>query len=188
VEILAAFRGPEQVISGEIVQTKLLRDIFSERQLNEVMVDFWLNHFNVYLRKSQQAPYFITSYERDTIRPRALGNFEHLLVATALSPAMLNYLDNEESVGPHSSSVKYAAFDRRGRFIGTDGKKNVTGLNENYARELMELHTVGVNGGYNQHDVTEVAKIFTGWTLSKGNDTENIQPTTPPSTSPATRW
>ncbi len=177
VEILAAFSGPAQVISGELVQTKLLRDIFSERQLNEVMVDFWLNHFNVYLRKSQQAPYFITSYERDTIRPRALGNFEHLLVATALSPAMLNYLDNEESVGPHSNSVKYAAFDRRGRFIGTNGKKTVTGLNENYARELMELHTVGVNGGYNQHDVTEVARIFTGWTLSKGYDTENIHPT-----------
>ena len=177
VEILAAFNGPAQVISSEIVQTKLLRDIFSERQLNEVMVDFWLNHFNVYLRKSQQAPYFITSYERDTIRPRALGNFENLLVATALSPAMLNYLDNEESVGPHSTSVKYAAFDRRGRFIGTDGKKNVTGLNENYARELMELHTVGVNGGYTQHDVTEVARIFTGWTLSKGYDTENIHPT-----------
>jgi uncharacterized protein (DUF1800 family) len=177
VEILAAFNGPQQVIAGEIVQTKLLRDIYSERQLNEVMVDFWLNHFNVYLRKSQQAPYFITSYERDTIRPRALGNFESLLIATALSPAMLNYLDNEESVGPNSSSVKYRAFDRRGRFIGTDGKKNVTGLNENYARELMELHTVGVNGGYNQHDVTEVARIFTGWTLSKGQDTENIHPT-----------
>jgi uncharacterized protein (DUF1800 family) len=178
LEVLAAFNGPANVVSSELVQTKLLRDIYSERQLNEVMVDFWLNHFNVYLKKSQQAPYFITAFERDTIRPRALGNFESLLIATALSPAMLNYLDNEESVGPHSDKVKYIAYDARGRFIGGDPKKKgVTGLNENYARELMELHTVGVNGGYTQHDVTEVAKVFTGWTLSKGYDSEAIHPT-----------
>jgi len=178
IEVLAAFNGPANVVSSELVQTKLLRDIYSERQLNEVMVDFWLNHFNVYLRKSQQAPYFITAFERDTIRPRALGNFENLLVATALSPAMLNYLDNEESVGPHSTSVMYSGFDGRGRFVGAAAKKRgVTGLNENYARELMELHTVGVNGGYTQRDVTEVAKVFTGWTLSKGYDSEAIHPT-----------
>src|SRR6202044_3542579 len=104
IEMLAAFNGPAGVVGAELVQTKILRDIYSERQLNEIMVDFWLNHFNVYVKKSQEAPYFITSYERDTIRPRALGHFENLLVATALSPAMLNYLDNEESVGPHSNA------------------------------------------------------------------------------------
>ena len=166
-EILAAFNGPAGVIGAEIVQTKLLRDIYSERQLNEVMVDFWLNHFNVYIKKSQQAPYFITSYERETIRPRALGHFENLLVATAISPAMLNYLDNAESVGPHSPSTSaIQGFSRYGR--QPQQQKKATGLNENYARELMELHTLGVNGGYTQQDVTEVAKVFTGWTLGSG--------------------
>src|ERR1700723_1731187 len=98
IEVLAAFNGPAGVVSGELVQTKILRDNYSERQLNEVMVDIWLNHFNVYMKKSQQAPYFITSYERDVIRPRALGHFENLLDATAMSPAMLNYLDNASSI------------------------------------------------------------------------------------------
>lgn len=164
IEVLAAFSGPAGVVSSELVQTKLLRDIFSERQLNEVMVDFWLNHFNVYMKKSQQAPYFITSYERDTIRPRALGHFGNLLVATAMSPAMLNYLDNSESVGPHSEVAHpMMSFNRR-----QAPKPKATGLNENYARELMELHALGVNGGYTQKDVTEVAKVFTGWTLGSG--------------------
>ncbi len=168
VEVLAAFNGPAGVVSAELVQTKILRDIFSERQLNEVMVDFWLNHFNVYVKKSQQAPYFITSYERDVIRPRALGHFESLLVATAMSPAMLNYLDNASSVGPHSASVHplLMGFGRNPR--RPQAAQKASGLNENYARELMELHTVGVNGGYTQKDVTEVAKVFTGWTLGSG--------------------
>jgi uncharacterized protein (DUF1800 family) len=168
IEVLAAFNGPAGVISGELVQTKVLRDIFSERQLNEVMVDFWLNHFNVYMKKSQQAPYFISAYERDVIRPRALGHFENLLVATAMSPAMLNYLDNAQSVGPHSSSV--TGVESFGRFGARrpQNKQKASGLNENYARELMELHTLGVNGGYTQKDVTEVAKVFTGWTLGAG--------------------
>jgi uncharacterized protein (DUF1800 family) len=159
LEQVAAFGGPEAVIAAEDTQTKLLRDIYTERQLSEVMVDFWLNHFNVYMKKSQQAPYFITSYERDAIRTHALGRFEDLLIATASSPAMLNYLDNSSSVGPHS------LFANRSQ-LGFGQQKRPSGLNENYARELMELHTVGVNGGYTQHDVTEVAKVFTGWTVN----------------------
>ncbi|MBB5058002.1 uncharacterized protein (DUF1800 family) [Granulicella aggregans] len=157
-EALAAFESPVGLVGAEDTQTKLLRDIYSERQLDEVMVDFWLNHFNVYMKKSQDAPYYIDSYERDTIRPHALGSFESLLVATAGSPAMLNYLDNAQSIGPKSMFAERAG--------GRHGQpKKQTGLNENYARELMELHTLGVNGGYTQKDVTEVAKVFTGWTV-----------------------
>ena len=158
VEMLAAFNSPQGVVAAEVVQTKLLRDIYSERQLNEVMTDFWLNHFNVYMKKSQQAPYYIASYEHDVIRPRALGHFEDLLVAVASSPAMMNYLDNSLSVGPRSEFANRPARN-------TKNAKRPDGLNENYARELMELHTVGVNGGYTQKDVTEVAKVFTGWTV-----------------------
>jgi uncharacterized protein (DUF1800 family) len=155
-ESVVAFNSPPALIDAELVQTKLLRDLYSERQLNEVMTDFWLNHFNVYAKKSQETPYYIATYERNVIRPRALGNFESLLIATAMSPAMLNYLDNATSVGPHSPFAERANFK---------GQKRDLGLNENYARELMELQTVGVNGGYTQQDVTEVAKIFTGWTV-----------------------
>jgi uncharacterized protein (DUF1800 family) len=169
LEQLAAFNGPEGVVAAEDVQTKLLRDIYTERQLNEVMVDFWLNHFNVYMRKSQQAPYYIAAYEREAIRSHALGHFEDLLVATAASPAMLNYLDNSSSVGPRSLFA-----NRIQRGFGQP--RRPSGLNENYARELMELHTVGVNGGYTQQDVTEVAKVFTGWTVSpKRPGGESIQ-------------
>ena len=156
LEALAAFQNPGSVVATETLDTKLLRDIYSERQLDEVMVDFWLNHFNVYIKKSQQAPYYIAAYEKSVIRPRALCKFEDLLRATAMSPAMLNYLDNSQSVGPHSVFASRAP--------GGKGKRP-SGLNENYARELMELHTLGVGGGYTQHDVTEVAKVFTGWTV-----------------------
>ncbi|HZL27059.1 MAG TPA: DUF1800 domain-containing protein [Acidobacteriaceae bacterium] len=159
-EALAAFEGPARVVEAEDIQVKLLRDIYSERQLNEIMVDFWLNHFNVYMRKSQEAPYYIAAYERSAIRPYALGSFENLLRATATSPAMLNYLDNSSSIGPRSDYARGI----RPRF---EQQKQDSGLNENYGRELMELHTVGVNGGYTQHDVTEVAKVFTGWTVGK---------------------
>jgi len=160
IEAIAAFNNPRGVVEAEDVQTKLLRDVYSERQLQEVMVDFWLNHFNVYMKKSQQAAYYIAAYDRSAIRPYALGHFEDLLIATATSPAMLNYLDASESVGPHSEYV--VGFDQnRGK------KKNASGLNENYAREVMELHTVGVNGGYTQKDVTELAKVFTGWTVGR---------------------
>jgi uncharacterized protein (DUF1800 family) len=156
-EVLIALVAPRQVVVAETQQTKMLRAIESNRELFEVMTDFWSNHFNVYMAKSGIAPYYIATYERDTIRPHALGKFEDLLVATAKSPAMLNYLDNAQSIGPDSMAAR-----RRERFTG---KK--AGLNENYARELMELHTVGVNGGYTQSDVTEVAKIFTGWTTGE---------------------
>ena len=159
LEAMAAFSNPRGVIEAEDIQTKLLRDVYSERQLEEVMVDFWLNHFNVYMKKSQQAPYYIASYERQAIRPFALGKFTDLLMATAESPAMLNYLDASESVGPHSEYVV--------GFSGRGGPKKASGLNENYAREVMELHTIGVNGGYTQKDVTELAKVFTGWTVGK---------------------
>ena len=157
-EAIAAFETPQGLVGAEDVQTKLLRDIYSERQLNEVMVDFWLNHFNVYMKKSQDAPYYIAAYERESVRPYALGSFENLLVASATSPAMLNYLDNSSSVGPRS---QFASRPVRFR----QQPKKQTGLNENYARELMELHTLGVNGGYTQKDVTEVARVFTGWTV-----------------------
>ncbi len=168
LEEFAAFNRPEGVIVAEDTQTKLLRDIYTERQLQEVMVDFWLNHFNVYIRKSQQAPYYIATYERDKIRPFALSSFENLLLASATSSAMLNYLDNASSIGPHS------LFASRSR---PEQKKRPDGLNENYARELMELHTIGVNGGYTQSDVTEVAKVFTGWTVGKRPfGGEDIQP------------
>ena len=161
LEALAAFATPAGVVAAEDVQTKLLRDIYSERQLNEVMTDFWLNHFSVYIKKSQDAPYYIAIYARDSIRHYALGNFENLLVASATSPAMLNYLDNSSSIGPHSHFAN--------RPFAQQQKKQ-TGLNENYARELMELHTLGVNGGYTQADVTEVAKVFTGWTVGSPID------------------
>jgi uncharacterized protein (DUF1800 family) len=163
VEAIAAFQGPSGVVQAEDIQMKLLRDVSSERQLQEVMVDFWLNHFNVYMNKSQDAPYYIAAYERNAIRPYAMGRFEDLLLMTATSPAMLNYLDNSSSVGPRS---EYANGSFSGHGFGPTRKD--VGLNENYAREVMELHTVGVNGGYTQKDVTELAKVFTGWTVGKG--------------------
>ena len=124
------------------------------------MTDFWLNHFNVFLHKNGETPYYLVSYERDVIRPRALGKFEDLLEATAHSPAMLLYLDNAEQHG-----TRFAG-GREGSRAGAQEKAR-TGLNENYARELMELHTLGVNGGYTQADVTQVARVFTGWTVDR---------------------
>jgi uncharacterized protein (DUF1800 family) len=173
-ETIEALNYPQQVVANELVEGKLLRAIYSNRQLQEVMTDFWLNHFNVFIGKGADH-YLLTSYERDVIRPHALGKFEDLLVATAQSPAMLFYLDNWLSVGPNSDVAngipKRANNDwkRRVRNNGqtsqSKGKRN--GLNENYGRELMELHTLGVNGGYTQQDVTEVARVFTGWTLKQ---------------------
>ncbi len=188
-EALTAMIAPPQVIAGELQQGKLLRAIYSERQLDEVMTDFWFNHFNVFINKGVDR-YLITAYERDVIRPHALGKFKDLLEATAKSPAMLFYLDNWLSVGPDSDFAKYGpggqrrnqAGMRRGRFGGPFGQprrnpnaqrrqqplqNKRSGLNENYAREIMELHTLGVNGGYSQQDVTELAKILTGWTIKQ---------------------
>ena len=171
-ETVMALNNPQQVVVNELVQAKLLRAIYSERQLQEVMTDFWFNHFNIFIGKGADR-YLITSYERDVIRPHALGKFEDLLVATAQSPAMLFYLDNWLSVGPNSDAangVKKNPYGHkhphnRGPVQQAKGKRN--GLNENYGRELMELHTLGVNGGYTQKDVTEVARVFTGWTLKQ---------------------
>ncbi len=173
-ETLMALNNPQQVVSEELAQGKLLRAIYSERQLEEVMTDFWFNHFNVFSGKGADR-YLLTSYERDVIRPHAMGKFEDLLVATAKSPAMLFYLDNWLSVGPDSDAAngipKRQNWGRRQRFPRQQrpqakGKRN-SGLNENYGRELMELHTLGVNGGYTQKDVTEAARVFTGWTIKE---------------------
>ncbi len=173
-ETLMALKNPERVVIGELTQAKLLRAIYSERQLDEVMTDFWFNHFNVFINKGEDK-ILLTSYERDVIRPHALGKFEDLLVATAQSPAMLFYLDNWLSVGPDSDVALGIAprnhtqgHDRRPQYRPTKAKgKAPAGLNENYGRELMELHTLSVNGGYTQKDVTEVAKVFTGWTIDQ---------------------
>ncbi|HJT89938.1 MAG TPA: DUF1800 domain-containing protein [Bryobacteraceae bacterium] len=142
--------GPQQVVARDLSEGKLLRAIYSNRQLEEVLTDFWFNHFNVYLDKGADH-WLVTSYERDVIRPHVLGKFRDLLEATAQSPAMLFYLDNWQSVGANSPQ----------------GRNARRGLNENYGRELMELHTLGVDGGYTQKDVIEVARCFTGWTIER---------------------
>jgi uncharacterized protein (DUF1800 family) len=167
-EAVIALADINRVVAGEAMEQKVLYDIYSNRQLLEVMTDFWLNHFNIYLRKSGIAPWQIATYERDVIRPHALGNFEELLDAVATSPAMMTYLDNAESIGPDSPAVQNAA--RKSPAAGLAKTAAKRGLNENYARELMELHTLGVNGGYTQRDVTEVAKVFTGWTVDAPKD------------------
>ncbi len=174
-ETLRALNNPEQVVVDELMQAKLLRAIYSERQLDEVMTDFWINHFNVFINKGADR-FLLTSYERDVIRPHVLGKFEDLLVATAKSPAMLFYLDNWLSVGPDSDVAldihRHAhgnASSRPGQQNRPGKRKQASGLNENYGRELMELHTLSVNGGYSQKDVTEVAKVFTGWTIEQPN-------------------
>jgi uncharacterized protein (DUF1800 family) len=168
-ENVLAMYNPQQLVADELMQAKIIRATYSERQLQEVMTDFWMNHFNVFIGKGADR-YELTGYERDVIRPRVLGKFEDLLVATAESPAMLFYLDNWLSTGPNSDFALGVRRDRRGRVVrfGVQrSNRQASGLNENYGRELMELHTLGVNGGYTQRDVTEVAKIFTGWTLKE---------------------
>jgi uncharacterized protein (DUF1800 family) len=170
-ETLLAMNNPAGVVTGELAQAKLLRAVYSERQLEEVMTDFWFNHFNVFMDKGVDR-LLVTSYERDVIRPHALGKFEDLLVATAKSPAMLFYLDNWLSVGPDSPQAlgipSHAEEPyRRPPSERPNAVKKRSGLNENYGRELLELHTLSVNGGYSQRDVTEVAKVLTGWTIDK---------------------
>ena len=170
-ETIEAIAQPQAVL-GELAEAKLLRAIYSDRQLEEVMSDFWFNHFNVFNGKGPDR-YMINAYERDVIRPRAMGKFKDILAATAKSPAMLFYLDNWESVGPDSELALYgpqSRMGRRGRFPRPrpqQAKNRPSGLNENYAREIMELHTLGVDGGYTQKDVTELAKVLTGWSIEK---------------------
>jgi uncharacterized protein (DUF1800 family) len=191
----AEMLGPRRAVV-ELAQEELLRAVYSNRQLQEEMVQFWMNHFNIFADKDAER-WLITSFERDTIRPRALGKFEDLLVATAESPAMLFYLDNwlsakpdEEGKGRHPGGGAMHLLRPWGSFgSGTAGSlaqseshpansqpavpakpkptANNHGLNENYARELMELHTLGVDGGYTQSDVIEVARCLTGWTINR---------------------
>lgn len=197
-------KNPREMVL-DLYTARVLRAAYSERQLNEVMVDFWTNHFNVFVGKNAM-PWYLISYDRDTIRPNALGNFKDLVVATAKSPAMLFYLDNFESVSPNAQTptargnngnnvlqramqngqLNQRQRDQIKRQTGlTDQQldqrieqmrrqaqqqpqqqRQQRGINENYARELMELHTLGVDGGYTQKDVQEVAKCFTGWTIA----------------------
>jgi uncharacterized protein (DUF1800 family) len=141
----------------EAGEERLLQALNSPRQLEEVLVDFWFNHFNVYEGKGL-VRVLTESYEREAIRPHVLGRFRAMLGATAKHPAMLFYLDNWLSVAP--------GYQPRRGFGAAGGAAKPSGLNENYAREVMELHTLGVDGGYTQQDVTELARILTGWTLA----------------------
>lgn len=147
--------NPQSVITSDLSEGKLLRAIYSTHQLHELLVDFWFNHFNVFAGKGAE-PYLLSDYEREAIRPHVFGKFYDLLLATAKSPAMLFYLDNWQSVGPDAQEQRPFKAQARKR-----------GLNENYGRELMELHTLGVDGGYTQKDVIEVARCFTGWTIRR---------------------
>jgi len=156
---LIADNTPQQVLPYDLNEAKLYRAIYSNRQLEEQMADFWFNHFNVYMDKGADR-ILTSSYERDAIRPHVFGKFRDLLEATAKSPAMLFYLDNWQSVSPDRAQQSGFAKQRA---------KQARGLNENYARELMELHTLGVEGGYTQQDIIEVARCFTGWTIDQPN-------------------
>ncbi|MGI8899292.1 MAG: DUF1800 domain-containing protein [Pyrinomonadaceae bacterium] len=186
-----------QRITAELQASRILRAVYSERQLQEVLVDFWTNHFNVFAGKGADR-WLLTSYDRDTIRPNTLGKFHDLLLATAQSPAMLFYLDNFQSASPNArvgsngpnrrraqgkSNLGSSMEDQRQRRMDrypemrpapeganmpqapAQQPRRPRGINENYARELMELHTLGVDGGYTQKDVQEVARCFTGWTI-----------------------
>ncbi len=216
--------GRPQQITQQLNASRILRAVYSERQLNEAMVDFWTNHFNVFAGKAA-VRWLLPEYDRDVIRPNALGNFKDLLLATAKSPAMLFYLDNFQSMSPNAPANKNGNAQNQQRlqkmiqngnlpprarqrlketYGATDAqldqklkqmrdtppakqpKKQQRGINENYAREVMELHTLGVEGGYTQKDIGEVARAFTGWTIidprgyrrsfAKLNGMENARP------------
>jgi uncharacterized protein (DUF1800 family) len=162
----AMSRSPQQVVIDDLREAKLYRARYSNRQLEEVLVDFWFNHFNVFEGKGQDRA-MLASYERDAIRPHVLGKFKDLLLATARHPAMLYYLDNWESMSPDVFQLGPFA---PGPFASAQQlARQARGLNENYGRELMELHTLGVDGGYTQQDVIAVARCFTGWTIRQVN-------------------
>jgi uncharacterized protein (DUF1800 family) len=169
-------RAPAQLPESDRLAGKMLSAVYSNRQLEEVLVDFWFNHFNVYENKNPNGAVLsysslLTSYERDAIRPHVLGHFKDLLLAVAQHPVMLYYLDNWESmaadtddrrdIGPFAPAIAAVLIPR------LQANRQPHGLNENYGREIMELHTLGVNGGYTQKDVIEVARCFTGWTITK---------------------
>ena len=186
---------PANQLVPQIAANRVLRAVYSERQLQEVMVDFWQNHFNVFSGKNA-VRWYIPSYERDVLRKNALGNFKDLLVGTAQHPAMLFFLDNFESVSPNAQPANQGngklqqqlkngklpqqvrdrikerqgltdeQLDQRIKRAQNVGQRAKRGINENYARELMELHTMGVDSGYSQKDIVEVARAFTGWTIA----------------------
>ncbi len=191
-EIVELYReynlGRPQQITQQLNASRILRAVYSENQLQEEMVDFWTNHFNVFAGKGATR-WFLPEYDRDVIRPNALGNFKDLLTATAKSPAMLFYLDNFQSVTPNANpprrpnanaqmnpqrrtrlkeqyGLSDAELDARLKQNQNNQKRrSERGINENYAREIMELHTLGVEGGYTQKDIQELARAFTGWTI-----------------------
>ena len=176
-------RTPQLVVSEDMREARLYRAVYSNRQLEEVLVDYWFNHFNVDATKNvamaqNLGHLLIGSYEREAIRPHVLGHFKDMLLATARHPAMLYYLDNWESVAPDAFNVGPFA-PRRGIVNGVpnsiipNGLQRLSrGLNENYGREIMELHTLGVKGGYTQADVVAVARCFTGWTVRNPENPE----------------
>ncbi len=177
-------QAQQRNVGAELMQAKMLRAVLSERQLEEVLVDFWFNHFNVFVGKGQVRQY-LTEYEREAIRPHVFGRFREMLGAVAHSPAMLFYLDNFQSATPNPPVVINENLERRmsDPRLTPEQRRQLAerlemqqrqlkqrpqrGLNENYARELMELHTLGVNGGYTQKDVIELARILTGWTIDR---------------------
>lgn len=160
---------PTQELNRQFINQKILRAAYSENQLQEVLTDFWFNHFNVSLSKNDCAMY-IPAYERDVIRPNVFGKFGNLLIATAKSPAMLFYLDNFSSMASNENEMAVLAKNAqnpkvKAALAKAQQNKGKRGLNENYAREVMELHTLGVDGGYTQSDVTQAARVLTGWTI-----------------------
>ncbi|RZM29515.1 MAG: DUF1800 domain-containing protein [Pedobacter sp.] len=175
--------GQEQELVRQFISQKILRAAYTNNQLQELLTDFWFNHFNVSLTKNQCAAY-IPAYERDVIRPNVTGKFSNLLMATAKSPAMLIYLDNFSSSGQPIAAADMDGMQMMGNEMlgakkakaldklkaGQQKKKQGGGLNENYAREVMELHTLGVDGGYTQNDVTQAARVLTGWTVAPLGD------------------
>jgi uncharacterized protein (DUF1800 family) len=183
------YRGAQQraaQLNATLVAVKVGRAVSSERQLQEVMTDFWENHFNVDIRKNGQERYYLSEYDRDVIRAHALGKFRDLLEAVAKSPAMLYYLDNWESVadsaeptlvprpGPDVAPRRRYSIVTAERMRAAGGMpqraRRPRGLNENYGRELLELHTLGVDAGYTQQDVINVARAFTGWSVDRSKE------------------
>jgi len=178
---------PPQLLLQDLMAQKIIRAVYSDRQLQEVMNDFWFNHFNIFFPKGADKM-LTTDYEMNAIRPHTLGKFKDLVMATAKSPAMMFYLDNYQSSAPDAQLPQYGnrgRFARRGGLFGggqgqmtpeqqqrrqqaaQQFQKRKPGINENYARELMELHTLGVEGGYTQKDVQEVARCLTGWSIDQ---------------------
>lgn len=181
---------PQREMLGEMYAQKLYRAVYANNQLHEVLTDFWFNHFNVAITDNQARP-FVMTYERDAIRPFVVGKFRDMLGATAKHPAMLQYLDNAQSTSPDGTPTTSSLAIDQAKQQGTPARKAAIeqmqaraqrtrdslandipedvrprrGINENYARELMELHTLGVDGGYTQKDVTEAARVLTGWTI-----------------------